>query len=263
MVRKNQSYLVVSLLTLATVASGGILASTNTSADDSTVTTTSITVPSSCTMVGTVDSAHTGSVPNGIYSGGSDYYPDGIGQTTIKVYCNDVSGFSIYAIGYTGEQYSGANHTKLIGSSTNEAIATGTATGGDTSNWAMKLATNAQATYPITLENGYGSFSAIPDTYTKVATRSGSTDVGDIATGASLTTTYAAYISPTQLADTYTGKVKYTMVHPASEEPLQPQPSTAGYINYYANASTAVGTMGRQSAADGNTVKLFASNFSR
>ena len=253
-----------------TVLAGAVLSSSMVLADDSAVTTTSITVPSSCTMVGTTDSAHTGSVPNGIYSGGSDYYPDGIGQTTIKVFCNDVSGFSIYAIGYTGEQYSGANHTKLIGSSTNEAIATGTAESGPTSNWAMKLATNAQATYPITLENGYGSFSAIPDTYTKVATRSGSTDVGDIATGASLTTTYAAYISPTQLADTYTGKVKYTMVHPASETPLQPQTTEPGYIAYYPNAPTAVGSMSddqggpvQQLTSDQTTATLLAPNFSR
>ncbi|MDO5451828.1 MAG: FISUMP domain-containing protein [Candidatus Saccharibacteria bacterium] len=247
-----------------TILSGGILTTVSTAADDdSSVSTATITVAESCSMVATTDTAHTATIPNGIYSGSSDYYPDGIGQTTLKVYCNDTSGFSIYAIGYTGEQYSGEDHTKLIGTDNTNKIATGTADSGQTSNWAMKLATNAQATYPITLENGYGAFSAIPDTYTKVATRAGSTDVGDIATGASLTTTYAAYISPTQLADTYTGKVKYTMVHPASETPLQPQPSTAGYINYYANASDAVGTMGRQSASDGNEVKLFASNFSR
>ena len=261
--QKGDSVILGGLVGL-TILSAGILMTVNTVADgDASVSTASVTVAESCSMVATTDSAHTATIPNGIYSGSSDYYPDGIGQTTLKVYCNDVAGFSIYAVGYTGEQYSGEDHTKLIGTDNTNKIVTGIADSGQTSNWAMKLATNAQATYPITLENGYGSFSAIPDTYTKVATRAGSTDVGDIATGASLTTTYAAYISPTQLADTYTGKVKYTMVHPASEEPLIPQPSTAGYINYYANASTAVGTMGRQSASDGATVKLFASNFSR
>ncbi|MDO5451568.1 MAG: hypothetical protein Q4F56_00570, partial [Candidatus Saccharibacteria bacterium] len=102
------------------------------------------------------------------------------------------------------------------------------------------------------------------------ATRSGSTDVGDIATGASLTTTYAAYISPTQLADTYTGKVKYTMVHPASATPLQPQTTEPGYIAYYPNASTAVGSMSdsqggpvQQLTASQTEATLLAPNFSR
>ena len=53
------------------------------------------------------------------------------------------------------------------------------------------------------------------------------------------------------------------MVHPYNEEPLTPQPSTAGCINYFANASTAVGTMGCQSATDNASVTLLASNFSR
>ena len=55
----------------------------------------------------------------------------------------------------------------------------------------------------------------------------------------------------------------YTLVHPASEEPLQPQPSTAGYITYYANASSAVGTMANQSAGNNATITLYPSNFSR
>ena len=47
------------------------------------------------------------------------------------------------------------------------------------------------------------------------------------------------------------------------EERPEPQPSTAGCINYFANASDAVGTMGCQSATDGNIITLLASNFSR
>ena len=264
-------YLVLGGLVGLMLLSGGVLATSNSSVSaetvsNSTTSNASVTVVfvESCSMAATVDTAHSAAIPNGIYSGSSDYYPNGIGQTTLKVACNDPNGFSLYAIGYTGEQYEGTNHTKLVGNNEpNNTIATGTATSGDNSNWAMKLATNAQATYPITLENGYGAFSDIPDTYTKVASRANATDVGESATGSTLTTTYAAYVSRAQPADTYTGKVKYTLVHPASEEPAQPQPSTPGYINYYANASTAEGTMGRQSAADGNTVKLFASNFSR
>ena len=47
------------------------------------------------------------------------------------------------------------------------------------------------------------------------------------------------------------------------EERPEPQPSTAGCINYFANASDAVGTMGCQSATDGASLDLLASNFSR
>ena len=89
--------------------------------------------------------SHTATVNSGTYE-------DDIGTTTLKVICNDNEGFSIYAIGYTGETY---GTTTLVGASTGQTIATGTATSGNTSNWAMKLETNSSATYPITLQNGY------------------------------------------------------------------------------------------------------------
>ena len=143
----------------------------------------------------------------------------------------------------------------------------------------MKLATvsNPTPTYPIIImgstddtekqegDPDYSTFQNVPSSYAKVAKRESSTDVGTTAEGATLTTTYQAYISPTQAAGTYTGQVKYTMVHPHNgEAPLSPQPSTAGCITYYANASTAQGTMGTQcNLTDGATITLYASNFSR
>ncbi|MBR3256563.1 hypothetical protein IKG10_02765 [Candidatus Saccharibacteria bacterium] len=245
-------------LSSLTLLSGSILSSSTAFADDSIIDQVNVTVSVSCTMSGTGMNSHTATVTNGTYQ-------SEIGTTTLKAFCNDNEGFAIYAIGFTEDQYTGEDHTKLIGAVNNQKITTGTATSGNTSNWAMKLATISSPTpaYPITLDNGYSSYSQVPDTYTKVAHRDSGTDVGTSATGSELTTTYAAYISKTQAADTYNGKVKYTLVHPSSEEPVSPQPTTAGYINYYANASTAEGTMGRQSASDGNTVTLFASNFSR
>ena len=241
-----------------TAVCGAILSSSIVSADNDTVVDQiNITVPVSCTLSGTGMTSHTAEIANGTYE-------DDIGTTTLKAFCNDNNGFAIYATGYTGDEIGATNSNKLVGTPASIGnIDTGTATSGNTSNWAMKLETDSTATYAITLDNGFGSYKAVPNEYTKVAHRDSGTDIGTNATGASLTTTYAAYMSSTQAAGTYSGQVIYTMVHPASEEPLQPQPSTAGYINYYANASTAVGTMGRQSAADGNTVKLFASNFSR
>ena len=251
----NWGCLMIGGMAMAILGAGGMMGSARVAAEPA-VDEINVNIPVSCTMTGTGMDTHDATVHN-------DEYVPNIGTTTLKAFCNDVNGFSIYAIGFTGDAYTGENHTKLIGAEYGEAVATGTATSGNTSNWAMKLATDAQATYAVTLENGYGAYSVVPDTFTKVASRASGTDIGVSATGATLTTTYAAFMNATQVADTYTGKVKYVLVHPASEEPLGPQPSTAGYINYYANASDAVGTMGRQSAADGNTVKLFASNFSR
>ena len=230
-----------------------------------------ITVPVACTMSGTGQNTHNAEINNGQYN-------SNIGTTTLKAFCNDNEGFSIYAVGYTNNEI-GKN---VLTSSTlgpTHDIVTGTAISGNTSNWAMKLATvsNPTPTYPIIImgstddtekqegDPDYSTFQNVPSSYTKVVKRESSTDVGTTAEGATLTTTYAAYISPTQAASTYTGQVKYTMVHPHNgEAPLSPQPSTAGCITYYANASTAQGTMGTQcSLTNGASITLYASNFSR
>ena len=238
---------VISTLSLSFVSA----TDTNTAQDN-----VAVNVPVSCTMNGTGMTSHNANIPNGTYQAD-------IGTTTLKTFCNDNQGFAIYAIGYTNEEY---GNTTLIGANQGQTIVTGTATSTgnpDVSNWAVKLATDSTATYPITLDNSFGAYSSVPSTYTKVAHRDSGTDLGSSATGASLTTTYAAYISKTQQADTYNGKVKYTLVHPSSEEPLQPQPATAGCINYFANASTAVGEMGCQSATNNASTTLWASNFKR
>lgn len=221
--------------------------------DDNTIDNVSVNVPVSCTMSGTGMNSHNANIINGTYQAD-------IGTTTLKAFCNDSSGFAIYAIGFSNEEY---GNTNMIGTGAGQTIATGTATSGNTSNWAMKLATDSTATFPLTIDNSFGSYSAVPTSYTKVAHRDSGTDTGSSATGASLTSTYAAYISKTQSADTYNGKVKYTLVHPASEEPLQPRPATAGCINYFANTSSAEGQMGCQSASNNASVTLWASNFKR
>ncbi len=229
-----------------------------------------INVPESCTMTGTGMNSHTAEITNGTYTAN-------IGTTTLKAYCNDSNGFSIYTIGYTNDTY---GTTTLIGQSTSNTIVTGTATSAgnpDTSNWAMKLTavSSPTPTYPITLDNGYGSYSIVPSTYTKVAHRDSGTDIGTNAEGSTLTTTYAAYISRTQPADTYEGKVKYTLVHPADADAPDPakqaRVTESGKICYYANASNALGTMGCQTIPSSGTndgvtatsATLLASNFSR
>ena len=221
-----------------------------------TVDKVNISVPVSCSIEGTGMSSHTANIVNGTYQAD-------IGTTTLKAFCNDNNGFAIYANGYTGDTL---GNNKLIGSSTSSEIVTGTATTAgspDVSNWAMKLETNSSATYALTLDNGFGSYSSVPSSYTKVAHRDSGTDLGTSAEGATLTSTYASYISKTQPADSYLGQVIYTLVHPSNEEPLQPQPAKPGKIVYHPNNSSVVGTMGDQDATNSAETTLWASNFKR
>ena len=172
-----------------------------------------VTIPSSCSLTSVVGSAHTASIENSTYV-------DDIGETTFKVFCNDSEGFAVYAVGYTNDTF-GNNTLKPTNLASSYAIATGTATSGDTSNWAMKL-TAVTGTYAPTIHSteensntySFTSYHTIPSEYTKVASYSSNTDA---TTGSSFKSTYAVYASPTQPADSYTGKVKYTIVHPASE----------------------------------------------
>lgn len=137
----------------------------------------------------------------------------------------------------------GENSNKLVGATTNQAIVTGTATSAgspDVSNWAMKLGTitGTSPTYPIIIAGSSGDtnkaqgdpdfsdYTAVPNEYAKVAYRTSSTDTGTNAEGATLTTTYAAYVSRTQQADAYAGQVIYTLVHPYTESaPVACKPS--------------------------------------
>ena len=89
--------------------------------NDTSVDNIAITVQTACTMSGNGMSSHNKEIVNGTYE-------NNIGTTTLKVICNDNEGFAIYAIGFTGDSYTGTNHTKLVGASTNQTIATGTAT---------------------------------------------------------------------------------------------------------------------------------------
>ena len=236
MVRTNA---LISLLSTLTLISGGILTSTMVSADDSVVDEVNITVPMSCTMSGTGMDTHNANINNGTYT------PD-IGTTTMHVFCNDNAGFAIYAAGYTGDEIGGENSNKLVGTnaSSNATIESGIATSAgnpDISNWAMKLAitqdsgdtteTNAFAidsapnvALPSQAEQSatpasFSEYHVVPNEYVKVAHKNSGTDMTIIAGGVKLTTTYAAYISKTQPADTYSGQVIYTLVHPSTEVP--------------------------------------------
>ena len=221
---------VMYLLFIMVALSGVALSSSIVSADnDSVVDEINITVPVSCTISGTGMNTHNANINNGIYT------PD-IGTTTLHAFCNDSEGFAIYAAGYTGNEVGGTNSNKLVGTnaSNNATIETGLATTAgnpDISNWAMKLAItqdsgDTSGTNAFTIDsapnvlNGadasFSSYHTVPNEYTKVAHKDSNTDMTANTGGVKLTTTYAAYISKTQPADTYSGQVIYTLVHPAS-----------------------------------------------
>ena len=246
----------------------------NADSTSSASSTASITVPEACTMTSTTNTPHTATLSPNTYSGASgSEYANGIGKTTLTATCNDDNGFAIYAIGYTGNSYDSENHNKLVGATTGGTIVTKAYASGDTtSNWSMKLTkiTDPNESYNpqnLTIESdAEGSFDtwhSIPATYTKVAQYHANTgsSTTDTTLGVKLETTYAAYISSSQPADTYIGQVKYTMVHPYTETPLQPQTTASGKICYYPNGSNVDGTMGCQNVS--SSITLLASNFSR
>lgn len=238
-------------LVVLTLISALALSSPRVSADDSAINNVAITVPVSCTMSSTLDSAHTATIQNGIYT-------PNIGTTTLTFFCNDSEGFALYAIGYTNDEY---GNTVLEGDTNSGSdIITGTATSGNTSNWAMKLSTDSAADYPLTLENGFDSYSAVPDEYTLVAKRESNTDQ---ITGATLITTYATFINQYQLAGTYIGKVKYTLVYPndasAPVAPLSGSDCPANSICYAPNANDIIGTMVSASTTEPKLTAISAS----
>ena len=233
--------------------------STHAQAENSVVDNVTITVPSACSMSANGMTSHNAEINNGTYR-------DNIGTTTFQVFCNDEGGFSVYAVGFTGEEFGSTVLTSsALGS--NHDIITGTATSAgtpDVSNWAMRVQTNSGAAYPVAIENDFDEYHVVPDDYTRVISRENPTDIGASATGASFTTTYSAYISKTQLAGTYTGQVKYTLIHPASELPIEPQVTPSGYIGYYPNASNVTDTMSDQPVETTDTgATLWGSNFKR
>ena len=247
---------VVGILALATT-----IYAVPTSATDSTdvVDQINITVPVSCTLTGT-NLLHTTTIQN-------NQYKTDIGSATIKATCNDTNGLAIYAIGYTNEE-DGNNkmHSSTLDSSND--IVTGKYVSGTTTNsvWSMKL-TPVSGTYAPTIRNdatyNYTNYELIPAEYTKVAYRTTATDIGTGAQGANFTTNYAVYASTSQPAGTYTGKVKFTLVHPQNEVPAQPIACEGGKICYNPNTALVEGQMGKQTAGNNAEVTLYAPNFKR
>ncbi len=197
----------------ATIVFALILSLPRSSARVSSSDNLAISVPSSCTLSSSVDSEHSASIVNGRYE-------EGIGTTTLSTFCNDKNGYSVYAI---GDSLNSEGNNTLVGSNGSN-ISSGTATSGDTSNWAMKLSLKAgdTSTTPPSIIDPFTNYSTVPTYWTRVATIPASTT--DMEKGSSFTTTYATYISPTQAAGTYLGQVKYLLTHPSTVPP------TSAYI---------------------------------
>ncbi|MBR0467426.1 hypothetical protein IJJ53_00710 [Candidatus Saccharibacteria bacterium] len=145
--------------------------------------------------------------------------PISVTGSTFKTLCNDGGGYAVYAVGYSNDELGNTDLISNLGASDN--IHTGVYVDSSSpSSWAMKLENNSSDYAPAVINNATGSdfttFHAIPNNYTMVASYNGSTldPSSGSNTGSTIKTTYQAYASYIQPAGTYTGQVKYTMVHP-------------------------------------------------
>lgn len=208
----------------------------------------------SCTLSYSSMDNHSVTVMNG------NYVSD-IGTTDFGATCSDEAGFVIYTAGFSKNLF---GNNKLVGYfedgyDAEFDIESGTAVSGDTSNWAMKVGT-LPGDYTPTIENGFGSYRAIPTDYTRMVSFNGSTNESP----SMVRINYAVYVSKTQRIGTYAGKVRYTLVHPQNAEaPLHPEVCPGeGDICYIPNAKNVVGKIAPQGASIGENT-LRTSNFKR
>ena len=200
-----RNILLVSLPILA--ISAVLLASFRSSAMNSSADSVRINLPTSCTLSGNVTAEHTASMVSG------QELRD-IGTTEINTICNDKDGYLVYAKGTTQNNLGEVVLASNLGS--NYDIKTGNipSSNGD-SSWAMKLSLGA-STFPPTIVSDYDNkYVPVPNNWTKVVYRSASTATNSTATSI-FTTTYGVYTTPGQPAGTYSGQVKYVMLHPST-----------------------------------------------
>ncbi|MBO4276492.1 hypothetical protein J5868_02225 [Candidatus Saccharibacteria bacterium] len=228
----NHNKIITGSLVTITSLSFAALTLPSVLADDGFIDVVTIDVPVSCSLSSSGMTSHNKTIQNGNTE-------NEIGTTNIKVTCNDNTGYALYAIGYTNDEYGNNKLTSSTLGSTHDIITSTTITTG-TSSWAMKLTKTGSTYLPIiagstddtnrqTGDPDFSGYTEVPNEYTKVAYFPTSTDTGIGASGSNLTTTYRAYISQTQPAGTYIGQVKYTLVHPNTAPtpavPIPPSPT--------------------------------------
>lgn len=228
-------------LILTTILSGIALSSSYTHAENTKETSNvAVTVNTSCTLMGGSDG--TGTAGSYVYSAtidpGSSQEIDG---SKLVVLCNDSNGYSLYAIGYSNDSHVTPTNTQMIGS--NSVINTGlmpdTPTTSTPSSWAMKLAEVSGVVAP-TILNNFNNYHVVPATFTQIAKYTSST-VLPTSAGAAVQTKYQVYISSGQAADTYIGKVKYTMVHP--NDAAAPTTKTIADVTYMQEVGSCPSTL--------------------
>ena len=190
-------------------------------------TDVSVRISSTCSIVAE-GTEHTGKIAPGASGNiGAD--------STFTITCNDPDGYVVYAVG-AGKGADGVEaegNTDLVGVNTSGRIATGTANSGGISNWYFSLSNPSG----LTINSGFDENVAIPNVRTAVASKvSGTSAAG----GDSFTAKYSAYISSTQVADTYSGKVNYVLFHPSSAdaEGKIPAPKTMQEFGDYCDSMT-------------------------
>ena len=118
----------------------------------------------------------------------------------LYVTCNDASGWNVTAQGFSNDT---AGTTTMVATGSGTAIPTGTTLDGTVSDWAFKVADTDTG---ATIVSAYSNYAQVPANATRVAYKSGTAvSEGLVYTG------YKVGVSPTQQADTYTGKVKYVV----------------------------------------------------
>ncbi|MDO5480436.1 MAG: hypothetical protein Q4F58_02070 [Candidatus Saccharibacteria bacterium] len=177
-----------------------------------------VVVDDACTFNDNYDYTFTFSAMNGTVGDTTSEtrsYTDG---NIVKVTCNNITGFKIKAIGFSPDAAHATGYdgnTDMYSPTTSAVIPTGTATSGATSAWAMRI-TSASVTSPTgtgaptaTIQTPFATWASVPSSATTVIQFGGSTTSP---VEGNMRADYQYYISQSQPAGTYTGKVKYTIV---------------------------------------------------
>lgn len=200
-------------IALAAMPIIGVFAGTSSVTDE-----IEVTIPDSCTLLSeTTDTESGATVTQNKYTatmsngevksdiGGTDATSGTDGANVLSVSCNTTDATkNTWKLTVVGGNGTTADTTMQPSVSGNTPIATGTATSGDASQWAMKVIGNG-----VTIKNSFNNWHAIPGAATEVASGSGTVTDG-------FTMSYQVYISQTQESDTYTGHVTYTLTNPSS-----------------------------------------------
>ena len=168
---------------LAALPAVGVFAADTTEVTD----TINVTISESCTL----------GIENGVTK--SETLASGgvtdIERAAFSISCNDAGGWHLSAQG----DGTGSTKTDMVGETETNKIPTGASVAGGTSAWAFKV------TASDGVEEGFDTLHMIPSTATKIAGGSSPVSAKSVKIG------YKVSASAEQAADTYTGKVKYTL----------------------------------------------------